>query len=148
MDRAVDYLLAGDQSADFARAPILADAAPLERAGQVDAALRKYHEIIAQRPREPDAYLRAAALLHGAGRPAEAAELLRQARRRARLTDTHELAIGRQLADLTAGPLADPTAALAELTLLAEHFRGTPEGESAARQAEALRASGPGGGPV
>jgi tetratricopeptide (TPR) repeat protein len=143
VDRAVDFLLAGDQSADFAHEPIVADATALEHAGQVEGALRKYREVIAQRPRQPDAYLRAAALLQRAGRAAEAAELLRQARRRARLTDAHELAIGRQLVELTTGPLADPTAALAELTLLAEHFRGTPEGESAARQAEALRASKP-----
>ncbi len=144
VDRAVDFLLAGDQSADFAQEPIVADAMALERAGQVEGALRKYHEVIARRPREPEAYLHAAALLRREHRPAEAAELLRDARRRARLTSGHQLIIGRELADLAAGPLADPAAAAAELTLLAAGLRGTPAGEAAARDADALRGLKPG----
>ncbi len=142
VDRGVDYLLAGDQSADFAHEPIMADAAGLERAGQVEGAIRKYREIIEARPREPDAYLAAAVLLQRAGRAAEAAELLREARRRARITSGHQLLIGRQLAELAVGPLADPTTAAAELVLLAHRFRGTPAGDAAAADAEALRGAG------
>ncbi len=144
VDRAVDFLLAGNQSEEFAREPIVADAEALERAGHVEGALRKYHEVIERRPREPEAYLRAAALLRRENRPAEAADLLRAARRRARLASGHQVIIGRELADLAAGPLADPTAAAAELALLAAGYRGTPAGDAAALDADALRGLKPG----
>jgi hypothetical protein len=139
VDRAVDFLLSGSQSSDFAQEPILADGEALEREGRADAAILKYREVVQHRPGEPEAYLRAARLLSAQGRAGEAAGLLRQARRQARLSEGHELIIGRQLAELALGPLADPTQAAGELALLATRFRGTAAGDAAERDLQQLR---------
>ena len=143
LGRALDFLLEGSQSADYAREPILADGEALEREGHVESAIRKYREVAERRPREAEAYLRAARLLAGEGRAREATDLLRLARRRARLTSGADVLIGRQLADLAAGPLGDPAAALAELTLLANRYRRSAAGQEAARAAAQLRATLP-----
>ena len=139
VDRAVDFLLSGSQSSAFALEPILADGEALEREGRADAAIQKYRELVQHRPGEAEAYLRAARLLSAQGRAGEAAGLLRQARRQARLSDGHELLIGRQLAELALGPLADPTQAAGELALLASRFRGTAAGDAAERDLQQLR---------
>lgn len=142
-DRVVDFLLTGNQSSGFALEPILADAEALEAQGRPDAAVAKYREVLQRRPTEPEAYIRAARLLRQQGRSVEAAGLLRQARARAKLTGGQQVLVGRELADLAAGPLGDPALAAAELAILAERFRGSPPGDAAERDLQQLRRKAP-----
>lgn len=148
VDRAVDFMLAGSQGADFSREPILAEGEALERAGRIEAAIARYREVAERRPLEPEAYLRAARLLRQEGRALEAAQTLHLARQRAHLTSGHELLIGQTLAELAAGPLGDPVTAAEELALLVARFAGAPQAEAARRRLAELQAPPPAqGGP-
>jgi hypothetical protein len=108
--------------------------------GEYAAALDAYRMGEEQEPGDPTPLIRGALLLRDhLGRPAEALEWLQRARGIGRLTETEEVMIARELADLYERHLHRHGDAIRELAGLAERHPDTNVGNAARRRLREIR---------
>ncbi|HET9685097.1 MAG TPA: hypothetical protein VFP15_13415 [Gemmatimonadaceae bacterium] len=94
--------------------------------GQVAEALASYESIIAERPGDASARLRAAALYASrAGDPRRAAALVREVQHMPGVLAKDDIAASNRLIELLAGPLGEPGRAMVELRRLMDRHPGT-----------------------
>jgi tetratricopeptide (TPR) repeat protein len=95
--------------------------------GRVEDALASYEAVIAESPAQVTARIKAAELyLRDARNPARAFELLKQAQAVAAISPGEDVYVSNRLADLLAGPLGKPGAALVELRRLVDRHPDLP----------------------
>jgi tetratricopeptide (TPR) repeat protein len=109
--------------------------------GLFEKAIAAYEEAVHGDPGDPEPYLRIGRIYRDElDRPDDAARWFRRARRDAGMTPGQDLFVSRELVELYRNRLRRPGKALPELARMAETFAGTPDGEWAARELEALKA--------
>lgn len=118
-------------------------AASLAVRGRVEDAIAAYEEACAENPEDPEPRLRIARLLRDElHRYEEAVLWLRRARDVARTDPGQEVLATREIVEIYVSKLGTPVRAAPDLARLAERFPGTPAGEWARRELEAVRAAG------
>lgn len=104
--------------------------------GRVDEALASFEAVIAEAPNQISARIKAAELyLRDSRDVTRACELLKQVQRIAEVTPGEDVYVSNRLADLLAGPLGKPGAALVELRRLVDRY---PELPAATHAREAI----------
>ena len=118
-------------------------------AGEVDAALGAYEQVITADPQAIVPRLQAAELYAAGADPARAAALFAEVRRIPGCSSQHDLYSTQRLIDLYDGALAQPAKSLTELRRIVERHRGSREAPFArAALARRKRESGGGAGPA
>lgn len=104
--------------------------------GRVDDALASFEAVIAESPTQVTARIKAAELyLRDSRNPTRAAQLLKEAQGIREISAGEDVYVSNRLADLLAGPLGKPGAALAELRRLVDRHPDLP---AAAHAREAI----------